>query len=100
MARATHASLSNTERGWAFVVVLVALAIVAFLARDALSSYVGVVRNGAATTGKRLPATAIVPDPASTTPLVSPPIERARNVESLVEQGAASRAKAIDGQAR
>ena len=89
------------QRGWAFVVVLVALAIVAFLARDSLSRMFATARDGMATSGSRLPPAAVVPEPAATT--TSPPaapIERARAVDGLVQDRAAERARQVDGQAR
>jgi hypothetical protein len=89
------------QRGWAFVVVLIALAIVAFLARDSLSRMFSTVRDGAATSGSRVPPAAVVPDAASAKPLpAATPIERARAVDGIVQDRAAERARQVDGQAR
>jgi hypothetical protein len=89
------------QRGWAFVVILIALAVVAFLARDSLSRMFATVRDGAATSGSRLPPAAVAPDAATTTPLPSAtPLERARAVDGFVQDRAFERARQVDGQAR
>ena len=100
MNAAARAVTSRSERGWAFVVVLIALAIAAILARDALSRYFGLFRDGAATTSSRLPPAAVVPETPSSTPTHATPIERARGVEDTIAREAAERGRRVDGQAR
>ncbi|HVE50555.1 MAG TPA: hypothetical protein VNG69_13185 [Casimicrobiaceae bacterium] len=89
------------DRGWAFIIVLIALAVVAFLARDALMQYFGLARNAAATSESRLPAAARAPvDPTQATPAITAPVERARSVEGAVQQQADDLAKRIEREAR
>ena len=85
------------QGGWGLLVVLVALAIVAFLARDALTAYLGGATR-AADASRPAPAqdaAAAPPDPA-----LRRPVERARSVEDTVARGAAERAKALEERSR
>ena len=89
----------HSQRGWSFLVVLVALAIVAFLARESLLQYFGsATRAGAAGGDARLPPAARVPAgatqaiPAPT----SAPVERARAVEGVVKQQVEALGRRID----
>ncbi len=84
----------SRQQGWAFLIVLIALAIVAFVARDALMQMLGVARTAPA--ARSLPA-----DPAAgATPAPPSPVERARSIESTVQQGADERRRRVDEQAR
>lgn len=86
------------QRGWALLIVLVALAIVAFLARDALVQYFGSVTG---TTAKReLTVPQAAPEADQAAPAPREPIERARSVEPAVRQQAEDLRKHIDEQAR
>ncbi len=75
----------DSQRGWAALIVLVALAIVGYLARDSIARLLMPARIAAA--DSRLPAVA---QPASdaTHPVAMPsaPVERARAVEDVVRQ--------------
>ncbi len=90
------------------LVVLVALAIVAFLAKDALKTYLGVGGNPiaakAGTAGERARSPAAVGaeafDPGSAPPPAGTALERARGVEDMVKQQAAERAARGDGVTR
>ena len=85
------------QRGWAFLIVLVALAIVAFLARDALMAYFGSVTAATAPpVGRAVPAQ----DATQASPAVQAPVERARGVEATVIQQAADLGKRVDERAR
>jgi hypothetical protein len=96
------------QRGWVgLIVILIALAIVAFLAKDALKAY-GLL-GGAATPADparqgertRLPAAATDGNVASpATPSFQAPIERARSVESTVLQQADQQRRALDEQGK
>jgi len=81
------------------VVVLVALAIVAFLARDAITAYLGGATRAAATDAAR-PAEAQGRAAAPSKPAPQTPVERARSVEDTVARGAAERAKALEERGR
>ena len=97
------------QRGWAgLVMILVALAIVAFLAKDALKGY-GLATRPAATTKAGTPAErARAPgaggvealDLGSAPTAPTSPLERARGVEDMVKQQAGERAARVDGAAR
>ena len=87
------------EGGWGLLIVLVALAIVAFLARDALTAYLG----GALRTAMPAPSrTAQDPHREATPsePTIQRPMERARGVEDTVARGAEARAKALEERGR
>ena len=87
------------------LVILVALVIVGFLAKDALKSYLGVGTKPptakAATPGERVRSPGAVGaeafDPGSAPPAAGTAIERARGVEDMVKQQAAERAARGDG---
>ena len=85
------------QQGWGWLVVLVALAIVAFLARDALTAYLGGATRaaGASHPAAAQDAAAVPPEPA-----MQRPVERARSVEDTVARGAAARAKALEERGR
>ena len=96
------------QRGWVgLIVILLALVIVAVLAKDALKSYgllgsaaipADPTRQGERT---RLPAAATDGNVASpATPSFQAPIERARGVESTVLQQADQLRRDVDAQAR
>jgi hypothetical protein len=89
----------RVDGGWALLVVLVALAIVAFLARDALTAYLGGATRAAGADAPRATA-ARDRGAAPTDAAVQRPIERARAVEETVARGAADRARALDDQGR
>ena len=88
--------------------MLVALAIVGFLAKDALKAYLGVGTKPpeakAGTPGERARAPGAVGveafDPGSAPPSTGSAIERARGVEDMVKQQAAERAARGDGVTR
>ena len=73
------------QGGWTFLIVLVALAIVAYLARDLLRQMFGTVTRAAASSEPR-PGAQPVPDATQATPAPSTPIERARAVEDVVQR--------------
>ena len=87
------------EGGWGLLIVLLALAIVAFLARDALTAYLGgATRASGAGASPAAPAhdrAAAPPDP-----VMQRPVERARGVEETVTRGAAERARALEERGR
>ena len=83
------------------VIVLLALAIVAFLARDSLQRYFGMLTGGSETIESRLPPAARpAADATSSTPTITAPVERARAVEGVVQQQADDMAKRIEREAR
>jgi hypothetical protein len=87
------------QGGWGLLIVLVALAIVAYLARDALTAYLGGVSRSASPAPSR---DAQDPQRAATPsePSMQRPVERARGVEDTVARGAAERAKALEERGR
>jgi Tfp pilus assembly protein PilX len=85
------------QRGWAFLIVLIALAIVAFLARDALRAYFGSVTAASAPRDRGALPT---PDATQAAPAVRTPVERARGAEATVLQQAEERGKRVDERAR
>jgi hypothetical protein len=91
------------------LVILVALAIVGFLAKDALKAYLGVgakppAAAKAGTPGERVRAPGAVGveafDPGSAPPSAGNALERARSVEDMVKQQAAEREARGDGVTR
>jgi hypothetical protein len=90
---------SRREGGWGLLIVLLALAIVAFLTRDALTAYLGGVSRTAAPAPSRG-----VQDPhreaTPSAPSMQRPVERARGVEDTVARGAEARAKALEERER
>ncbi len=98
----------RAQGGWVgLIVILVALVIVAMLAKDALVKY-GLLGNPAASATKepgglgRSPTPAAIPGDTSTlsAPDYSAPVERARGVEDTVKRGAEDMARRIDEQAK
>jgi hypothetical protein len=92
------------QRGWAgLVMILVALAIVAFLAKDALKGY-GLASRTAAPTKAGTPAErARAPGAGGVEALdvgSAPAPERARGVEDMVKQQADERASRLDAAAK
>ena len=101
MGRAAPSTLVTRQHGWALVVVLVALALVAWLARDSLLRYVNGLASASPSTASRLPPAAQVPLEATTaTPTLATPVERARAVEGVVGQQAESLGRRIEREAR
>ena len=87
---------SRGEGGWGLLIVLLALAIVAFLARDALTAYLGgATRAAGAAAAPAQDRAAAPPDP-----VMQRPVERARGVEDAVARGAEARAKALEERGR
>jgi hypothetical protein len=94
------------QRGWVgLVVILLALVIVAYLAKDALRAYL----PSAATTEParqgertRLPPAAVDASgmTSPSTPSFQAPIERARGVEATVQQQADQARRQLDAQTR
>jgi hypothetical protein len=92
----------DRQRGWVgLIAILVALVIVAMLAKDALRQY-GLVPGGAApakagSPGERARAPGAVGaeafDPGAATAAPAAPLERARGLEESVRQQAEERAK-------
>ncbi len=95
------------QRGWlGMVVMLIALAIVVILAKDALKSY-GLSESVPAESARqgertRLPAAAVDASgmTGQSTPSFQKPIERARGVEATVQRQADDARRQIDVQAR
>jgi hypothetical protein len=87
------------------LVMLVALVIVGFLAKDALKAYLGVGAKppapNAATPGERARSPGAIGteafDPASAPPSTGTALDRARGVEAVVKQQAAEREARGDG---
>jgi hypothetical protein len=104
-----HREPLAAQGGWVgLVVILLALVIVAFLAKDALKQY-GLVPGAAVTTKAGTPAErarapgaggieALDLGSAPTAPASA--LERARGVEDMVKQQAGERATRVDGAAR
>jgi hypothetical protein len=89
----------RSEGGWGLLIVLLALAIVAFLARDAPTAYLGgVVRPAtpAPSRGAQDPPREAAPSE----PSMQRPVERARGVEDTVARGTEARAKALEERGR
>jgi len=91
--------LRRTQGGWGLLIVLVALAVVAFLARDVLTAYLGGATQPAGTDVSR-PAAPRGSGAAPPEPAMQRPVERARSVEETVARGAADRAKALEERGR
>ena len=96
------------QGGWVgLVVILLALAIVAFLAKDALKKYglaPAEVTTKAGTAGERARAAGAVGtealDVGSAPPTPAAVLERARGVEEMVKQQADEHAARVDREAR
>lgn len=97
---ARHASgLSSFHRqdGYAFLIILVALAIVGYLARDSIMRYIGTLNRSVATGEGRHPAYATpAGDATRATPAHSAPVERARAVDEVVRKQHEQLGKRID----
>ena len=108
LVRRRRSSLTR-QRGWVgLVVILLALAIVAFLAKDALKKY-GLTPGTAATTkagtvGERARSAGAVGsevlDVGGAPPTPGAALERARGVEEMVKQQADERATRVDREAQ
>jgi len=87
--------MRRDEGGWALIALVVALAIVAFLARDALSAYLGRVTRASVP-----PAAQVAPDAREAAgaagPSMQPHVERARGVEASVAREFDARAKSLE----
>ena len=85
------------EGGWALIALVVALAIVAFLAREALSAYLGGATRALATAPQ---AARVAPDPRDAAGAAGPSMqrhgERARGVEAAVVREFDARAKSLE----
>jgi hypothetical protein len=102
--------MRRRQRGWAgLVAILIALAIVAWLSKDALKQY-GLM-SGLGSPNKVAPAaervrgpgvgvTGASPDVTTATPAPFEALERARSVEGMVKGQAAENAKRIDDATR
>jgi hypothetical protein len=87
-------ALRHRQRGWVgLVVILLALVIVALVAKTALKQY-GVAGDEAKTKRATAPGATETEQAAAVTPRNA--LERARGVESMVKQGAAEQQKTID----
>jgi len=89
----------RSEGGWGLPIVLLVLAIVAFLARDALTAYLGGALRPATPTPSR-GAQDPPPEIAPSEPSMQRPVERIRGVEDTVARGAEARAKALEERGR
>lgn len=88
---------ARRERGWTLLIVLIVLAIVAFLARDALMQYFGSITAAARPQERQAtPAT----DATQAVPSLPAPVERARGAEATVLERAQEGARRIDERAR
>jgi hypothetical protein len=82
------------QRGWfGIVAILLALAIVALIARTALKQY-GLLDEPGKTRPAAAPGASEVEQAAAITPRNA--LERARGVQDMVQQGAAAQQKQID----
>ena len=93
------------QGGWVgLIVILLALAIVAWLSKDALKQYGLLSGPGKAAepTGmQRSPTPAAVSDsPVGATPSFQAPMERARGVEDTVRRAAESQSRQVDDSTR
>ena len=97
------------QRGWGLIVMLVALAIVAWLYKDALKAYLMLPSAPTVTTKAGSPMTreleagglgADAPDLSATPVPPRTAIDRARGVEGTVMRGAEQRANQVDGATR
>jgi hypothetical protein len=97
----------DKQRGWVgLIIILLALAIVAWLSKDALRQYGMLSGPGKAVEPsglQRSPTPAGVADfsgGATATPSFQAPIERARGVEDTVLRGAATQSKQVEDSTR
>ena len=85
--RARGVAPVSGERGYTYLILLIALAIVAWLARDSILQYVGTLNRSVPKAETRLPPGAQpAGDATQATPSPASPVERARNVEDVVRQ--------------
>jgi hypothetical protein len=84
------------EGGWALLIVLAALAIVAFLSRDAIVQWFG----GATRTASSVKGAPPAAGAEQATPAPATPVQRAREVEGTVQKQADDLRQRIDSQAR
>ena len=95
MNRSFERAAPSRQRGWVGLVVLVvALVIVGMLAKTALQQY-GLSGTAAPAT-RGLPIDAAAPDATTNVPAPRNALERARGVESSVQQQAEDLSKRID----
>jgi hypothetical protein len=93
----------HRQRGWVgLIVILLALVIVGMLAQTLLKQY-GLLpsdRDATTTAGPRGvgPTTPMSADPTTTTPALTKPLERARGLESSLQQQTEEMGKRIDAQ--
>jgi type II secretory pathway component PulJ len=85
------------QGGWSLLIVLVALAIVAYLARDSLLQAFGMLSRAPTVGNARLPA-GVQPasDATQASPVLAAPVERAHAVEDVVRRQAEQLGKRID----
>jgi hypothetical protein len=97
------------QGGWGLIVILVALAIVAWLYKDALKAYLLLPSESTVTTKAGSPLTRELeagglgtdaPDLSSTPVPPRTAIDRARGVEDTVKRGAEQRANQVDSASR
>ena len=97
------------QDGWGLIVMLVALAIVAWLYKDALKAYILLPSEPAVTTKAGSPLTrelevgglgAEAPDLSTSPAAPRTAIDRARGVEGTVMRGAEQRANQVDRASR
>jgi hypothetical protein len=85
------------QGGWTFLIVLGALAIVGYLARDSILQYIGTLNRNTPKGDARLPVGAQpASDPTQATYAPAAPVERARAVEGVVQQQVEQLGKRID----
>jgi len=77
------------------LIVLIALAIVGWLARDSIAQWFGSMTRGAGTAQSRVQAAPPV-DATQATPSAAAPVDRARSVEETVLQRAGQTGQRID----
>ena len=88
--------VASGERGYALLIVLVALAIVGWLARDSIKQMFATVTGGAGKSESRMQAAPPPVDATQATPAAAMPVERARSVEDTVLQRAQQSGSRID----
>ena len=89
--------MRRQQGGWTLLVVLIAVALVAFLARDSLLAYLGTASRAGSSLDSRVPPSAIpASDPLQSTPAPGAPVERARAVEDTLRQQFERTGRAVD----
>ena len=86
--------VASGERGYALLIVLVALAIVGWLARDSIRQMFATMTSGATKAESRVQPPPV--DATQATPAAATPVERARSVEDTVLQRAQQSGSRID----